>query len=104
EIVLGKTTTTSTDIFSLGIVFYEILANRHPFRGDDVMSTMGRIVAETPPALHSVNPAVSPSIARIVAEMLEKNPANRYPGAAELLTDLNAGPAAAPQKKYSTLL
>lgn len=90
EVLLEKESDERADIFSLGVVFYEVLAGRHPFLAGSFMATSDRILHETPPPLTQVNPRVPEELERIVAQMLAKDPAERYSNAAELLADLRA--------------
>jgi tetratricopeptide (TPR) repeat protein/tRNA A-37 threonylcarbamoyl transferase component Bud32 len=79
-----------SDIFSLGVIFYEVLAGRHPFSAKGFLATSNRIVNDEPAPLHTHNPRVSPELERIVAKMLAKSPGQRYVAAADLLVDLRA--------------
>jgi serine/threonine protein kinase/Flp pilus assembly protein TadD len=92
EAIQEKTTDERSDIFSLGVVFYEALGGRHPFkvRGAGFLETYERILREEPPPLRQLNPEVPAELERIVAKMLAKNPADRYGSAADLATDLRA--------------
>jgi serine/threonine-protein kinase len=76
------------DIFSLGVVFYEMLAGQHPFRVAGFTATTDRILHHVPEPLEQVNAAVPPELARIIHRMLAKEPAERHPNATELLDDL----------------
>jgi len=89
EILLQKAVDGRADIFSLGIVFYESLTGRHPFRGDSFSVTSDRIRGETPAPARSFNPDVSPALESILQRMLAKKAADRYPSARELLADLD---------------
>lgn len=92
EALLEKDTDARADLFSLGVVFYEMLAGRHPFlrRGDSFVTTVNRVIGETPKPLHSLNPNISPSLDSIVTRLLAKEPAERYQTAGALLADLKA--------------
>ena len=79
-----------SDIFSLGVIFYEALAGRHPFLTKGFLATCNRILKENPVPLRTRNPRVPPEFERIVNKMLAKNPAERYVSAADLLVDLRA--------------
>jgi tetratricopeptide (TPR) repeat protein len=89
EILLKKEADGRADIFSLGIVFYESLTGRHPFRADSFSVTSDRIRGEKPTPAHSFNPDVSPALESILQRMLAKKPADRYPTASDLLADLD---------------
>jgi len=90
EVLLEKEPDPRSDIFSLGVVFYEMLAGRNPFRAESIFQTSRRILEETPSPLRSINSAVPLELENIIAKMLAKDPAKRYRWAAEVLADLRA--------------
>jgi serine/threonine protein kinase/Flp pilus assembly protein TadD len=92
EALQEKVTDARADIFSLGVVFYEALGRRHPFkvRSAGFVETYERILHEDPAPLRQLNAEVPAELERIVAKMLAKNPADRYASAADLATDLRA--------------
>jgi len=75
-----------SDIFSFGAVLYELCSGRQPFEGDYEAATLYSVVHEEPLALPD---AVPPELQRIVFKCLEKEAANRYKSAAQLLADLH---------------
>ena len=95
EALEGTGRTLRSDIFALGIIFYELLAGRHPFRADTLMETTERIARETPPPLDEPGSRVPSHIAEIVAKMLQKDPEDRYWNGGELLVDLQSAAARA---------
>jgi tetratricopeptide (TPR) repeat protein/predicted Ser/Thr protein kinase len=76
------------DIFSLGIVLYEVLTGHSPFRGRTVPEILGKIIHVDPPPPSEVNPLVQPELDRITMKALAKDPAKRYQSAAALMLDL----------------
>ncbi len=90
EVLLNKEADGRADIFSLGIVLYEVLAGKHPFLGPNLITTTDRILHEDPPPPSQVNPSVPVELDQVVRRMLAKNPSQRYLSAAELLTDLQS--------------
>ena len=90
EVLLERKTDHRADIFSLGVVCYEALVGRHPFRDSGFLATATRILQETPPPLGQGNPKVPAELERIVTKTLAKDPAERYATAADLLVDLRA--------------
>jgi Serine/threonine protein kinase len=86
----GKPLDASTDVFSFGIVLYEMLTQERPFRGDSVFAILNAIVHKEPPPLKKIRPDVSPDLRRIVSKCLEKDRAKRYSSATELRQDLLA--------------
>ena len=89
EILLGKPTDGRADIFSLGIVFYESLTGKHPFRAGSFSETSDRIRGEKPAPARSLNPDVSPVLDGILDRMLAKKPSDRFGSARELLAELD---------------
>lgn len=72
-----------TDVYSMGIVFYELLTGRVPFDGDTDFSVRAAQVNEPPASLRSLNPAIPPEVEGIVLKALAKDPAWRYSGCGE---------------------
>jgi len=88
EAMLAKPIDGRADLFSLGVVFYEMLGGKNPFRTDTFLGTSMRVLNETPPPIGEVNPAVPAELERMVDRLLAKDPAKRYPSAAGLSTEL----------------
>jgi WD40 repeat protein len=85
EQLAGKDVDGRTDIFSLGVVLYEMLTGTHPFPGPEaVASTLNR---EPVPA-GVLRPGLAPELEHIVRRALAKDPAQRYPSACELIAEL----------------
>ena len=90
EVLQQKRYDGRADLFSLGLVFYELLGGQHPFLTDSFAGTVGRVLHFEPPSLHEINHSVPDPLAGIVEHMLAKDPAARYPTAQALLADLHA--------------
>ncbi|MBI1738146.1 MAG: protein kinase, partial [Acidobacteria bacterium] len=90
EVMLDRVIDPRSDLFSLGVVFYEALSGRHPFRGGNLAVTTNRILHENPTPLRDVAKDVPSGLSQVVERMLEKKPAARYASANDLLTDLRA--------------
>ncbi|HEX4824215.1 MAG TPA: protein kinase [Candidatus Polarisedimenticolaceae bacterium] len=84
EQVRGLPVDHRTDIFSFGVVFYEMLSGRRAFHGDSNVETMNAILKEDPPDLAVSGTQVPPALDRIVRRCLEKNPAERFHSAHDL--------------------
>jgi serine/threonine protein kinase/tetratricopeptide (TPR) repeat protein len=88
EQALGRSIDQRSDIFSLGVVMYEMLAGLLPFAGDSSTEVIDRIVHQEPPALARFNYGVPPELERIVRKTLEKDARFRYQTTRELYIDL----------------
>jgi TolB-like protein len=76
--------TPASDVFSLGIVMYELLAGENPFRRDTMLDTLNAIVSYDPPSLQQAVPSTPPGLTDVVGKALRKDPTARYPSAVEL--------------------
>jgi WD40 repeat protein len=90
EQVRGLAVDARTDVFSLGVVLYELLGGKHPFRRETAVATLTAILEETPTPLSVVVPAISASLQRIVGRCLEKAPEDRITSAHDLAVALEA--------------
>ncbi len=88
EYLLELKVDTRSDIFSLGIVFYEALSRQHPFLSSTWAQTIDRIIHHTPPSLKNLNPEVMEELESVINKCLEKKPDERYQNAATLSEDL----------------
>ena len=88
EQLRGEAPDGRSDLFSLGIVLYEVLTGAHPFAGGTATQIVGNILHRSIEPLVHVAPEVPPDLARIVARLLEKSPEARYPSAGETQQDL----------------
>jgi serine/threonine protein kinase len=88
EQVAGKRADPRSDVFSLGVILYEMLTGKPPFSGDDVSSIMFQIMNLVPPPPSTLNAAVPQVLDFIVTKALAKSADDRYAEAAELARDL----------------
>jgi serine/threonine protein kinase len=88
EQVQGKAVDERSDLYSLGVILYELLAARPPFMARDPADLWREILHERPPPLADVNPEAEPGLARIADRLLEKEPGERFRSAEEVLAEL----------------
>jgi len=84
EQVRGQQTDHRSDIFSFGLILYEMITGRRAFQEESMAETMSAIVKEEPPEMTESNPNISPSLERIVRRCLEKKPERRFHSAHDL--------------------
>jgi WD40 repeat protein/serine/threonine protein kinase len=77
-----------TDVFGLGAILYEVLTGRPPFVGDDTREVLRKVREEEPAPPESVRPGVPPALAAVCRRALARDPAQRYPSAADLGRDV----------------
>src|SRR4030095_16504516 len=82
--------THRSDIFSLGVFFYEMTTGRLPFEGETYFQTIEALKKRTPPPIKKHRRAAPDSLTVIIQQMLRKDPADRYQSAAEICRDLRA--------------
>ncbi len=88
EVLTQKPYDGRADLFSLGLVCYEMLGGQQPFETDSLAGTMASVLHKDPPPIEQVNPKVSASVSSVIQTMLAKDPAQRYSTARDVLIDL----------------
>ncbi len=101
----GKPVDERSDIFSLGVLLYELATGERPFKGDTTVSVLSSILKDTPADLTEINPRLPRDLSRIVRHCLAKDPERRYQSAKDLRNELedyaqvsSVGDLAAPSK------
>ncbi|WP_354641538.1 protein kinase domain-containing protein [Kitasatospora camelliae] len=81
EQALGKSVDARSDLYSVGCMLFELLSGQLPFDGDSAFSIAYKHVQEEPPAVSTLNRAVTPAVDALIARALRKDPAHRFPTA-----------------------
>ncbi len=88
EVCIGKEVDQRSDIFALGIVFYEMLAGKVPFENDSPLGLMLEVVQSDIPDIRQLNKKVDKKTAFILKKMIAKSPDDRYQNCQEIIRDL----------------
>jgi predicted Ser/Thr protein kinase len=103
EQALGQAIDARSDVFSFGVVLYELLAGQRAFDGDSDWAVTTAVVRDGPKPLKDIRPDLPDALLQIVDRCLEKDRLQRYPSAVEVLDDLRRlTPANAPSRPTST--
>ncbi len=89
EQIRGEAVDPRTDIFSLGVLAYELLTGQKPFRGEHISTVLFKILNEKPDPVSKQNPDIPPSVDRAIEKAIEKAPPSRYESVSEFRRDLS---------------
>lgn len=90
EITEGAAPTPSSDIYSIGVILYEMLTGQLPFSGATAIAVALKKVKEVPPSPRSINTAIPKSLSDIVMQAMEASPQDRYQSVSAMLADIKA--------------
>lgn len=95
EQVLGRPVDGRSDLFSLGIILYEMAAGTRPFQGQGLNAIFNAITNEVPPPVHAANPEISRELSAVIMKCLGKLPEARYADCGELAAAIRSAVAVA---------
>jgi serine/threonine-protein kinase len=94
----GASLDARSDVFSLGVVLYEMVTGRRPFAGATRRELLAAVLRDEPPVPSRQNASVGPALERVILRCLRKKPEERFASAEEVLAALEGGDAPAPRR------
>ncbi len=89
EQAMGSELDARSDIFAMGLIFYELITGNMPYRAESAIASLVKRTQERAIPLHEVDPSVPAAVSQIVGKCLERDPKNRYASVQDLLDDLD---------------
>ena len=86
--ILRKPIDERSDIYSLGIIFYQLLTGRLPYEGREVSTLIHQHIAQKPPLPSEINRSIPPVMEKIILRLIAKDPLDRYQTVRGLMADL----------------
>lgn len=86
EVIKAFEVDPRADLYSLGIIFYELVTGRLPFKSSDILTTVVKQVEMIPPLPSEFNPKITPSFEAIIMKLIAKSPVKRFQSTEELLS------------------
>lgn len=88
EQLRGERGSAASDIYAVGVVFYEMLCGHTPFEGENIFSVMNQHIAQDPPSILEFKPDLPPAVATVVMHAVRRDPAKRYSSMRAMYDDL----------------
>ena len=99
ELIQGQQASAAADLFSAGVVLYQMLTGIHPFKGENTSETLFNLMNRRPIPVQQLRPDCPDHLSRLCSRLLERDPGKRIPSAQQALQILNTGAGPAEQRK-----
>jgi eukaryotic-like serine/threonine-protein kinase len=88
EQAMGQALDGRSDLYSLGVILYQLTTGKHPFQGDTLVAIFRAIVQDIPEPPHTVDPKVPETLSNVIMKLLDKDPSNRFVSGQDLIDEL----------------